>query len=105
MELVQKYRELSKHYELKANTYINLIKNIEGGEKLYVILPDIIDNQILEINKINEKYKKIISDLKDEYENKIKIIEEERDYWKYKNVEVFLSDDDDDYTSDDDFDY
>ena len=105
MELVQKYKELSKHYELKANTYINLIKNIEGGEKLYVILPDIIDNQILEINKINEKYKKIISDLKDEYENKIKIIEEERDYWKYKNVEVFLSDDDDDYTSDDDFDY
>ena len=105
MELVQKYRELSKHYELKANTYINLIKNIEGGEKLYVILPDIIDNQILEINKINEKYKKIISDLKDEYENKIKIIEEERDYWKYKNVEVFLSDDDDYYTSDDDFDY
>ena len=104
MELVQKYKELSKHYELKANTYINLIKNIEGGEKLYVILPDIIDNQILEINKINEKYKKIISDLKDEYENKIKIIEEERDYWKYKNVEEFLSDDED-YTSDDDFDY
>ena len=104
MELAQKYKDMYKYSELKANTYINLIKNIEGGEKLYVILPDIIDNQILEINKINEKYKKIISDLKDEYENKIKIIEEERDYWKYKHVEEFLSDDDD-YTSDDDFDY
>ena len=104
MELAQKYKELSKHYELKANTYINLIKEIDGGEQLSVILPVIIDNQILEINKINEKYKKIISDLKEEYENKIKIVEEERDHWKYKHVEEFLSDDDD-YTSDDDFDY
>ena len=100
MELVQKYRELSKHYELKANTYLNLIKEIDGGEQLAVILPVIIDNQIAEINDINEKHKKIIEDLKEEYENKIRIVEEERNILKWRFVEEFLTDDEDEYSDD-----
>ena len=102
MELVKKYRELSKHYELKANTYLNLIKEIDGGEQLAVILPVIIDNQIAEINDINEKHKKIIEDLKEEYEEKIKIVEEERNILKWRFVEEFLTDDDEDYSDEED---
>ena len=93
MELAKKYRELSKNYERKATLYLNLIKNIDGGEQLSVILPVIIDNQIAEINDINEKHKKIIEDLKEEYENKIKEIEAERDLYKWRQVEEYLSDD------------
>ena len=93
MELVHKYRELSKHYERKASEYLQLIKEINGGEQLAEILPSIIDNQLTEINDIHKKYEKIIEDLKEEYENKIKLVEEERNILKWRFVEEFLSDD------------
>ena len=104
MELAQKYKELSKHYERKANTYINLIKEINGGEQLAEILPAIIDNQLTEINDIHKKYEKIIEDLKEEYEKKIKLVEEERNILKWRFVEEFLSDDEEDYSEEEDYD-
>ena len=100
MELAHKYRELSKHYERKSNEYLQLIKEIDGGEQLAEILPAIIDNQLTEINDIHKKYEKIIEDLKEEYENKIKLVEEERNILKWRFVEEFLSDDEDDYSED-----
>ena len=102
MELVKKYRELSKHYELKATNYLNLIKNIEGGEQLSVILPVIIDNQISEINDINEKHKKIIEDLKYEYEEKINKLEDQIEYYKKKYIEFYITSDEDDYSEEED---
>ena len=106
MELVHKYRELSKYYERKSNEYLQLIKEINGGEQLAEILPAIIDNQLTEINDIHKKYEKIIEDLKKEYENKIKIVEEERNILKWRFVEEFLSDDEDDYSEDEeDYDF
>jgi len=106
MELAHKYRELSKHYERKSNEYLQLIKDINGGEQLAEILPSIIDNQLTEINDIHKKYKKIIEDLKEEYENKIKLVEEERNILKWRFVEEFLSDDEDDYSEDEeDYDF
>ena len=104
MELVHKYRELSKHYERKSNEYLQLIKEVNGGEQLAEILPSIIDNQLTEINDIHKKYKKIIEDLKEEYENKIKLVEEERNILKWRFVEEFLSDDEDDYSEEEDYD-
>ena len=100
MELAHKYKELSKHYERKSNEYLQLIKEINGGEQLSEILPAIIDNQLTEINDIHKKYEKIIEDLKEEYENKIKLVEEERNILKWRFVEEFLSDDEDDYSED-----
>ena len=100
MELVQKYKDMYKYSELKSNIYINLIKEINGGGQLAEILPDIIDNQLIEINDIHKKYEKIIEDLKEEYENKIKLVEEERNILKWRFVEEFLSDDEDDYSED-----
>jgi len=106
MELVHKYRELSKHYERKSNEYLQLIKEVNGGEQLAEILPSIIDNQLTEINDIHKKYEKIIEDLKEEYENKIKLVEEERNILKWRFVEEFLSDDEDDYSEDEeDYDF
>ena len=105
MELAHKYKELSKHYERKSNEYLQLIKDINGGEQLAEILPSIIDNQLTEINDIHKKYKKIIEDLKEEYENKIKLVEEERNILKWRFVEEFLSDDEDNYSTDEEEDY
>ena len=106
MELSHKYKDMYKYSEMKANIYMNLIKEINGGEQLAEILPAIIDNQLTEINDIHKKYKKIIEDLKEEYEKKIKKIEEERDMYKWRQVEEFLSDDEDDYsTEEDDIDF
>ena len=106
MELVHKYKELSKHYERKSNEYLQLIKEINGGEQLAEILPAIIDNQLTEINDINKKYEKIIEDLKEEYENKIKLVEEERNILKWRFVEQYLSEDEDDYSEDEeDYDF
>ena len=106
MELAHKYKELSKHYERKSNEYLQLIKDINGGEQLAEILPSIIDNQLTEINDIHKKYEKIIEDLKEEYENKIKLVEEERNILKWRFVEEFLSDDEDDYSEDEeDYDF
>ena len=55
MELVQKYKDMYNYSEIKANTYINLIEKIDGGEQLSEILPAIIDNQLTEINDIHKK--------------------------------------------------
>ena len=106
MELAQKYKDMYKYSELKANTYINLIEKIEGGEQLAEILPAIIDNQLTEINDIHKKYEKIIEDLKEEYENKIKLVEEERNILKWRFVEQYLSEDEEDYSEDEeDYDF
>ena len=99
MELLQKYKNESKHYLNQSNIYLNLIKDLECGEQLSVILPELLEKQMIEINKLTEKYEKKIEDLKDEYENKIKEIEHERDDYKYRVVEDFLSDTDD-YSTD-----
>tara|TARA_B100000900_G_C20107413_1_gene524463 strand:- start:5 stop:322 length:318 start_codon:yes stop_codon:yes gene_type:complete len=104
MELAHKYKELSKHYERKSNEYLQLIKEINGGEQLAVILPVIIDNQIAEINDINEKHKKIIEDLKEEYEKKIKLVEEERNILKWRFVEEFLSEEEEYSDEEEDYD-
>lgn len=103
MELVQKYKDMYKYSELKANTYINLIEKIDGGEQLAEILPAIIDNQLTEINDIHKKYKKIIEDLKEEYEKKIKLVEEEKDMYKWRFVEEFLSEEEE-YSDEEDYD-
>ena len=104
MELAHKYKELSKHYERKSNEYLQLIKDINGGEQLAEILPSIIDNQLTEINDIHKKYEKIIEDLKEEYENKIKLVEEERNILKWRFVEEFLSDDEEYSDEEEDYD-
>ena len=104
MELVQKYKDMYKYSELKSNIYINLIREINGGEQLAEILPSIIDNQLTEINDIHKKYEKIIEDLKEEYEKKIKLVEEERNILKWRFVEQYLSDDEDDYSEEEDYD-
>ena len=102
MELLQKYKTESKHYLNQSNIYLNLIKELECGVQLEEILPKLLEKQIIEINETTEKYENKIEDLKLDYENKIKEIELERDHWKYKHVEEFLSDTDD-YSSDEDF--
>ena len=99
MELLQKYKNESKHYLNQSNIYLNLIKDLDCGEQLAEILPKLLEKQMIEINEITEKYEKKIEDLKDEYENKIKEIEQERDDYKYRVVEDFLSDTDD-YSTD-----
>ena len=99
MELVQKYKNESKHYSNQSNIYLNLIKNLECGEHLSVILPELLEKQMIEINELTEKYEKKIKDLKLNYENKIKEIELERDDYKNRSVEIFLSDSE--YTSSD----
>ena len=105
MELVHKYRELSKHYERKSNEYLQLIKEINGGEQLAEILPAIIDNQLTEINDIHKKYEKIIEVLKEEYENKIKLVEEERNILKWRFVEQYLSEEEEYSDEEDDIDF
>ena len=105
MELVHKYRELSKHYERKSNEYLQLIKEINGGEQLAEILPAIIDNQLTEINDIHKKYEKIIEDLKEEYEKKIKLVEEERNILKWRFVEQYLSEEEEYSDEEDDIDF
>jgi hypothetical protein len=94
MESILFYKNQVKISEEKAKTYLELFKSIDGGEQLFEIIPDLLDRHYKEVKDNEEKYNKTIDKLKENHENKIKEIEAERDLYKWRQVEEFLSDED-----------
>ena len=100
MESILFYKNQVKISEEKAKTYLNLFKSVDGGEQLFEIIPDLLDRHYKEMKDNEEKYNKTIDKLKENHETEKKELQDQLDYYKFKLLEEFFSDEDDYGSSD-----